>query len=549
MADTVIERLIVGIGFKVDRGSMSGVKAVYENTIAGFQAVSAVAVTAGAAVLGFGVTTAAARDEITKTAHSLGVTTEEYTRLRHALNLGGVSSEAMGTGLRGLQMQLEAAARGTGEAVYWLKEMGVSAKDAATGGVRLAADVLPELADGLLRIPEAQRGAAAMRVFGESGQRMAVALAGGSVALKAAKADADALGLTLSEQSGKDAEALTDAWTRLTAAGTGLAGIVADEVIPALTPLVDGLTEWLTASDGIARVGLERTARAIGWALEQMQTPTGKAVGGLALLGGGLQAIRTVSGVLQPALGALGMSFGGLTSAALPWIAVAGIAVLVADDLWVTMEGGDSVTRRLADSMGYGEEVVQGLTDAWGMLGEAGESFVLIGGEMVAVSRDLGDSLSTLAGPLSYLYDGLLLLSGQPLRDYFDWDPWDTGLGRFLSSVGFSSALSGFEKLNAYMRGSDQVAMGPSGANQLPLSLIPGGIGIRSAATSARERSLESMRVQTARLGTSDASGPSITIAPSTTIQAGPNRAEIERTAMEAYRRDLTSALDAAEVY
>ena len=77
----------------------------------------------------------------------------------------------------------------------------------------------------------------------------------------------------------------------------------------------------------------------------------------------GVQRFTKDTGMLQRALVVLGVGFTLLRSKAviaaavtyaawLPWIALAGAIVLAVDDIWVTIQGGDSIINRVAEHFG-----------------------------------------------------------------------------------------------------------------------------------------------------------------------------------------------------
>lgn len=373
--DSVVERLVVAVGFKVDTGSVRSALQGYATVAAGMAAATAAAV-------GFTISQAAVDDEITKTARDLGITTEAYTALAYAMDREGVASQGMGNSLRYLQTQLEAAARGSGEARSWFERFGIDATD-SLGRVRLAADVLPELGDELAKLSDGDLRAASLRTLGESGQRMGIALAKGGDNIRALVADAQTLGLTLDTEAGEAAEKLTDSVTRLQGAGTGLSRIVSQRLTPVVTELVDGLTDWLTESDNIVRVGLERTADAMAWALEGMTTPLGQVVTGLGALGVAAALPSMVSSV--PIIGGFVTAIAGVSAPVWGTVAAVGAAVLVLDDLYVASQGGDSALMELAASMGYATEASDALdasiektSDAVDLLSSAGRAWTSV---------------------------------------------------------------------------------------------------------------------------------------------------------------------------
>lgn len=551
MADSVIERLVVAIGFKVDKSSAASAKATHRNLVAGFTAASTAIAGATAAAFGWTVAQAEADSETAKLAHSLGFTTDAFTSMELAMQaLGGVSRTELAPSLRQAQTQLEAFARGSGEAAPWLKKLGIDAKS-ATGGVQSIAKVLPELADNWDRLTKDEQQAAALRIFGESGAKIGLALSQGTEAIKELQREADRLGYTLTEESAKNAEELSDAMGELHAAGTGLSRMITGELTPKLTPLVKGFTEWLTESDGIVKLGLHRVVQGIGFAFDALDTPLGRAGAGIVALGAGAGALKMGFGAASLAASGLGISLGGVATAAAPWVLVFGGLALVLEDLWVTAQGGDSVTRRLADAFGVGEEVAKGLRDTIDMTGEALQAFSTVGSEAIDVAWSMVPSMESLSGAVDLARAAFATFNPgiEVFGAYFEWDPWKTPLGRFLSwlsnTFNPAKALSGFQKLNRFMAGDEGVRRRTNVSGNLLSSTPLGGLALRS-----RQRRMgregaglrDEMDI-VRRPGLRE--GPSITVAPSVNVTADFDRSEVVREALFETERQLHAGFDA----
>jgi TP901 family phage tail tape measure protein len=175
-----------------------------------------------------------AADEMGKAAAKLGVPVEELSRLRHAADMSGVSVGSLDSGLRTLSRNMAQGSKA-------FDQIGVSVRD-ADGNMRDTKDVMNDVADALARMPDgAEKTALAMRFFGKSGADLIPMLNGGAAALDQMRAEADALGLTISAETAASAANFNDNVTRLTRTLTSFGRILAAE----LAPYLEQFTNWL----------------------------------------------------------------------------------------------------------------------------------------------------------------------------------------------------------------------------------------------------------------------------------------------------------------
>lgn len=410
----IVEKLVVAVGYAVDLASM-------RSALGGFVQMTAAAGALTAAVVGATIAQAAHDDELTKTAHDLGMTTEAYTALTFAMDREGITQEKLNGSLRQLQSNLEAAARGGGEAAAWFRQMEISAQDAATGGVRSVADVLPELARGLGGLDEGALKGASIRIFGENGLRMGRALAKGTDNLNDLIARANELGIVLDEEAGANAEALTDAMTDLRAAVSGVAARITRGLTPAITPLVLGLADWIAKSE-LVEVVTTKATDAMRAGLEALDRPVGRVVAGigtLALAVGGASAASSLIGAAKaasPVLAALAGTI-ALPSASMLLLAAGAVGVaLVLEDLAVAADGGDSAVMHMAESMGYG-------TEAQALLAQGMETGSEVVGMLSAAWQAASATGEVLAGWMQNLGRGTLFAAAQL------WKAWEATEG------------------------------------------------------------------------------------------------------------------------
>lgn len=109
-------------------------------------------------------------------AEQLGINTDQLQAYRYAAAQAGIESGQMDVALTKLAKTMGAAADGGKEQIELFTKLGVKLLD-ARGELRPVADVLPEVAKGVLGIgSSSQRTATLMELFGKSGSKMATVL-------------------------------------------------------------------------------------------------------------------------------------------------------------------------------------------------------------------------------------------------------------------------------------------------------------------------------------------------------------------------------------
>ena len=198
------------------------------------------AVLGGLAALGTSVRNSInAFDDMGKMAQKLGVSVENLSRLTYAAKLSDIGTEQLSTGLRQLTKTMS-------EAPEKLAALGIAATD-ASGKLRPADQVLADIASRFAGAEDgAAKTAAAMELFGRSGADMIPLLNSGAAGLQAMAEQADALGVTIREQSAKDAETFNDNLTRLTETTKGLGYTIANNLLPTLATLSEKLLQFIT---------------------------------------------------------------------------------------------------------------------------------------------------------------------------------------------------------------------------------------------------------------------------------------------------------------
>lgn len=162
----------------------------------------------GAALGGLALSAVKYVGELKKTADGLGITTQAFQQFEYAAKSTGVSQEEMEKGLKSLTDQIGKAALGSDKPSKIFQTLGINIRD-ASGKVRDAAEIFPELADRLNAIPDpAERAATAALIFGGNAAALRPLLDQGSLGINTLRDAAQRLGIVLSEKQIQEADRL-----------------------------------------------------------------------------------------------------------------------------------------------------------------------------------------------------------------------------------------------------------------------------------------------------------------------------------------------------
>ena len=228
--------------------SLDQVKRSTEQMAAGLQAKFAGITTA---IAGLGTALAGAKftglvrdaidaaDQLNKLSQKVGVTVEALSELQYAGKLADVGTEALGTGLRKLAVNLQEGAAGSKEAQQVFQAVGIAVQDlgklSPDQALGRIADAFANAADG------AGKTAIAVKLFGKSGADLIPLLNQGAAGLREAGDEARRFGLVISADTARAAEAFNDNLTRLGSVTTAFANDLAERVLPTLKRFTDEL--------------------------------------------------------------------------------------------------------------------------------------------------------------------------------------------------------------------------------------------------------------------------------------------------------------------
>lgn len=214
-------------------------------------------------------------------AEQLGVSTGALQVFRFAAAQNGVSVEQLETGLIRLNDAIGNAARGNDDALKTFNELGVRILDSA-GHLRTTEQIINDVADGLTRIEDpARRAAAANDLFGRAGARLLPLLTGGSEGLRQFAEAARAAGAVLGDDLIQRLDAASDAMARNRLIALNWGAVFADHIIRYIR---ESIEEFDRITNAVERFG--RALRSL--------LPAGAqgALGGPAVLAQALQQRR-----------------------------------------------------------------------------------------------------------------------------------------------------------------------------------------------------------------------------------------------------------------
>lgn len=200
-------------------------------------------------------------DGNSKLAARLGMTYKEVAGLALAGDLAGVSMESIATAATKADVAFVRAAEGSKTATAAFDSIGLSVEK--LNGLS-AAERFETIVDAIAGLPtEAQKAEAAVQLFGRAGAQLLPLFSGGAAGIREAREEAERFGLALTNEQGRNVEAMNDAFTR---AQQAIAGVV-NQVVAYLAPAIESVTTQF--SDLVGSVGGANIGQAIGEALLQ----------------------------------------------------------------------------------------------------------------------------------------------------------------------------------------------------------------------------------------------------------------------------------------
>lgn len=304
-------------------------------------------------------------DRMAKMSQRTGISVETLSELAYAAELSGADLDTLEGSLRKMQKAIVAAAEGSESANEALGQLGLTVADlrglSPDQQFKLIADRLSQIQS------PAVKAALAMELFGKSGTQLLPLMSEGAKGIEALQQQARDLGLTMSTEDAKAAEALNDAFDTLWKVVKQGVFVIGS----ALAPTLKAVSEW------IIRTVVTTTA----WIKENkdlvvtiLKVAAAVLAGGVALLalGAAISALGTIFGALAAVVTGVIVVFKviiAVISAILTpvGLVIAAIAALGAYLIYVSGMGGQALKwlgDRFADLSDFASESFQGISDA-----------------------------------------------------------------------------------------------------------------------------------------------------------------------------------------
>lgn len=320
----IIRKLEALFGFRIDTAQFNKATSAIDNFAE--NANTAMGALAGhfaiQTIKDFVDSTTQAMADVGRMAGLLGISTQSLEELRYAAEKSGVSIDTLDDSLKELQIRAVDAKGGTGEAADAFKTLGIKTTTAA-GQMREPLELLSEVADRMKTLPkQSDRIWVADAMFGDQGAEMLKIMDGGSVGIAKMRNEARELGYTLDDNTVESAIRFRQAITTLKATLGAMVRTVTKSLLPFMTNFVQGSAAmWMSLSATFAKLNENTTIlRTIFIGL------------GIVLAGLAVKAVIAFAPML--AIGAL----------------IAGAALLI-DDLWTAFSGGESVSKRVFETI------------------------------------------------------------------------------------------------------------------------------------------------------------------------------------------------------
>ena len=220
---------------------------------------------AGGALFAFANNTADSADEIDKMSQKLGLSAEAYQEWDYVMQLAGTDINSMTSGMKTLVNKFEDAKNGGDDSIAMFEQLGLSMEDIQDMSQE---DLFATVISSLQGMEDnTERAALATDLLGKSATELRPLL---NQSAEATQEQIDALhemGGVMSDEAVKQGAEFKDSLTSLKTAFGGAANSLAGELIPRITELVNGITQFI-ADGGLQKLidGFEKMAPVIAGA-------------------------------------------------------------------------------------------------------------------------------------------------------------------------------------------------------------------------------------------------------------------------------------------
>lgn len=233
-------------GAKEALGSMGSLSSGFVGVAGAAAAVAAAVAKVVKALVELTAAQAEAAREIQTNSRIMGMTAEEYQEWDFVLKTVGYSAEEAQGDLSQLAEKAMDAAAGAGEGAELFGKLGVSVQN-ADGTLKSQNQILNEVILSLRQMTdETERNAIASALLSTTGERLVPILEKSAEEVEALKTQAHELGVVMSEETLQTLEKVNESMTVFNASTEGAKNLLAEELAPSVSDLMETLTELTT---------------------------------------------------------------------------------------------------------------------------------------------------------------------------------------------------------------------------------------------------------------------------------------------------------------
>ena len=227
--------------FKSVRSGLNSISSASVQMAKGVATATAAA-TAAVGAMGYALSKQVQKvDDLAKTANKLGTTVSTLQELQYAADISGVSANTLNMAMQRLTRRVSEASMGFGEAKGALKELGINAAQLNKLPLDKKMEVLADAFDGVAT--DGDRVRLAMKLFDSEGVALVNTLNLGSDGLREMAAEAQSLGLSISQVDAQRFEKMQDDITRMKTAAGAAATTFTTELLPVIEGIFTGFAD------------------------------------------------------------------------------------------------------------------------------------------------------------------------------------------------------------------------------------------------------------------------------------------------------------------
>lgn len=265
MSTTILDELLVALGFEYDPKEVKKFKDDVDRTITVVGRLAKYAAAGAAAITGLVVTSTKASDEQGKLAQEIGDTVENIDALDFAATKAGVANGALANSLRQLAIRSSEAARGTGSGVEAFGILGLSATN-AEGKLKPVSELFLEISSAISSLNRVQQIELADKLGVKDSIRL---LQQGPEAISALVLEAQALGVT-TEKDAVIAAEFQDSLTSLWRIIKQVSRVITQSLAPVMSDLAETFAEWWKTNKDLIEQNIPKWIESITTAVKYL---------------------------------------------------------------------------------------------------------------------------------------------------------------------------------------------------------------------------------------------------------------------------------------